>query len=76
MYSSDLFLASNGKLVYYNSQTANTPYKAGMTQATEGVAITMGDWGSFLTVLAIPKGGQKLYIYCRSSGSTFDWKEV
>ena len=30
-----------GRLLYYDANSANTPYKAGITQASEGVAITV-----------------------------------
>ena len=77
LYSSDLLnTQGGGRLLYYDANTANTPYKAGVTQASEGVAITVGDWGSFITSLAIPKGGATLYLYSRSNGVTTDWKAI
>lgn len=77
LYSSDLFIAQGGgRLLYYDSETANTPYKSGITQATEGVAITVGDWGNYLTTIAIPKGGSTMYIYSRNNGITNDWRAV
>lgn len=77
LYSSDLLnTQGGGRLLYYDANTANTPYKAGVTQASEGVAITVGDLGSFITSLAIPKGGATLYLYSRSNGVTTDWKAI
>lgn len=74
-YSMDLFnVQSGGRLLYYDANTKNTPYKAGITQASEGVAITVGDWGNFITSLAIPKGDSRLYIYSRANSIITDWK--
>ncbi|WP_243176334.1 hypothetical protein [Enterocloster alcoholdehydrogenati] len=74
-YSMDLFnIQSGGRLLYYDANTKNTPYKAGITQASEGVAITVGDWGNFITSLAIPKGDSRLYIYSRANSIITDWK--
>ena len=74
-YSMDLFnVQSGGRLLYYDTNTKNTPYKAGITQASEGVAITVGDWGNFITSLAIPKGDSRLYIYSRANSIITDWK--
>ena len=72
-YSMDLFnVQSGGRLLYYDANTKNTPYKAGITQASEGVAITVGDWGNFITSLAIPKGDSRLYIYSRANSIITD----
>lgn len=76
-YSSDILEAhGGGRLLYYDANSANTPYKAGITQASEGVAITVGDWSNFITSLAIPKGGTTLYLYSRSNGIVTDWKAI
>ena len=76
-YSSDILEAQGGgRLLYYDANSANTPYKAGITQASEGVAITVGDWSNFITSLAIPKGGTTLYLYSRSNGIVTDWKAI
>lgn len=76
-YSSDILEAQGGgRLLYYDANSANTPYKAGITQASEGVAITVGDWPNFITSLAIPKGGTTLYLYSRSNGIVTDWKAI
>jgi len=76
-YSADIFLSQGGgRLLYYDANTANTPFKAGVTQASEGIAITVGDWGNFLTSLAIPKGGSTIFIYSRSNGETNNWKAI
>ena len=76
-YSSDILGAQGGgRLLYYDANSANTPYRAGITQASEGVAITVGDWSNFITSLAIPKGGTTLYLYSRSNGIVTDWKAI
>ena len=76
-YSSDILEAQGGgRLLYYDANTANTPYKAGITQASEGVAITVGNWSNFITSLAIPKGDTTLYLYSKSNGMVTNWKAI
>ena len=76
-YSSDILEAQGGgRLLYYDANSANTPYKAGITQASEGVAITVGNWSNFITSLAIPKGDTTLYLYSKSNGIVTDWKAI
>lgn len=76
-YSSDILEAhGGGRLLYYDANSANTPYKAGITQASEGVAITVGDWSNFITSLAIPKGDTTLYLYSKSNEMVTDWKAI
>lgn len=77
LYSSDILEAQGGgRLLYYDANSANTPYKAGITQASEGVAITVGNWSNFITSLAIPKGDTTLYLYSKSNGIVTDWKAI
>lgn len=76
-YSSDILEAQGGgRLLYYDANSANTPYKAGITQASEGVAITVGNWSNFITSLAIPKGDTTLYLYSKSNGMVTNWKAI
>lgn len=76
-YCADLLIAQGGgRLLYYDANTANTPYKAGVTQLSEGVALTVGDWGYFITSLAIPKGGSHMYIYSKGNGTVSNWKAI
>ena len=72
-YSSDIRKSGRRALDY--DLTPHT-IKAGITQASEGVAITVGDWSNFITSLAIPKGGTTLYLYSRSNGIVTDWKAI
>lgn len=77
LYSSDILEAQGGgRLLYYDANSANTPYKAGITQASEGVAITVGNWSNFITSLAIPKGDTTLYLYSKSNGMVTNWKAI
>lgn len=77
LYSSDILEAQGGgRLLYYDANSANTPYQAGITQASEGVAITVGNWSNFITSLAIPKGDTTLYLYSKSNGIVTNWKAI
>ena len=77
LYSSDILEAQGGgRLLYYDANSANTPYRAGITQASEGVAITVGNWSNFITSLAIPKGDTTLYLYSKSNGMVTNWKAI
>lgn len=76
-YSADILGAQGGgRLLYYDANSANTPYRAGITQASEGVAITVGNWSNFITSLAIPKGDTTLYLYSKSNGIVTNWKAI
>ena len=75
--SSDLLNEqAGGRLLYYDVNTKNTPYTAGLTGATEGAAITVGRWDSHITCLAIPKGDNKIYLYSKYPNETHEWHSI
>lgn len=76
IYTSDLFAENtSGKFVWYNGATANTPYKAGLTSATEGVCLKMGDSAGYLSIFAFAKGDASIFTYVKVPGSTAVWKK-
>ena len=76
-YSDDIFNSQpGGRLLYYDGNTKNTPYKAGLTGASEGIAITVGDWGTYLTSFVIPKGANYIYIYSKYNNTINNWRAL
>lgn len=58
IYSSDLFGTYDlPTFVIWDSNTANCPYKSGLTQGQEGFAIVYGTKTGWHTVIAFQKGG-------------------
>ena len=64
------------KLVYWDASTLNTPYKAGKTTNTQGMALVVGGTGSYRTVLAIVKGIADMFIHAKSENVTIDWTAI
>lgn len=62
------------RLAYYSDTTENTPYKAGISQATQGALIIVGDPKTYMTVIAIPKGDTRLFVYAKAGDYTTPWK--
>ncbi|WP_313339824.1 hypothetical protein [Lacrimispora sp.] len=76
-YSADLMATQTTcALLYWNGNTANTPFKAGITSGAEGMALVTGAFGQFQTVLAIPKGGTTIYVHATVSGVPTGWKAL
>lgn len=61
--------------VRWDANTLNTPYKAGLTQTTEGFAICVGNYSTYQTIIAWCVGSSKMYAFCVSNGDVFTWKE-
>ena len=64
-------------LVEWDSNTSNTPYKAGLTTGAEGFAIVHGEYSGWHTVVAWQKGGTspKMWVHHVNQGTNFGWKE-
>lgn len=77
VYSSDLLDGNTtGAFIWYNSTTANTPYKAGLTSATEGVCLKMGDLTGYLSIYAFVKGGSEIFVYVKNPTTAGKWKKM
>lgn len=77
-FSSDLFSESaNGVFVYFNATSQNTPYTAGLTESTEGIALITGNYDSFFSILAIAKSAPNpIFVYSKAGETIYGWKNV
>lgn len=80
IYSSDLFgKYDSPTFVIWDSNTANCPYKAGLTQGQEGFAIVYGDKSGWHTTLAWQKGGLMSssvgWIHFFNGGTKIGWSK-
>ena len=57
----------------WDSNTNNTPYKAGLTPSTLGFAICYGNYKEFQTIMALALGTQDIYIHTSSNGVASGW---
>lgn len=80
IYSSDLFgKYDSPTFVIWDSNTANCPYKVGLTQGQEGFAIVYGDKSGWHTTLAWQKGGLMSssvgWIHFFNGGTKIGWSK-
>ena len=80
IYSSDLFgKYDSPTFVIWDSNTANCPYKVGLTQGQEGFAIVYGDKSGWHTTLAWQKGGLMSssggWIHFFNDGTKIGWSK-
>lgn len=77
VYSSDLLDGNTtGAFIWYNGATTNTPYKAGLTSATEGVCLKMEDLTGYLSIYAFVKGGSEIFVYVKNPTTAGKWKKM
>lgn len=77
VYSSDLLDGNTtGAFIWYNGATANTPYKAGLTSATEGVCLKMEDLTGYLSIYTFVKGGSEIFVYVKNPTTAGKWKKM
>lgn len=73
-YSNDLFNTQNrAGLVYFDSNTKNTPAKAGLTPSMEGIGLVSGVWAFWQVAIAIPRGETAIYITATNNGVSTGW---
>ena len=75
-YASDIFVKTNGLFVYYDANTKNSPYKAGATQASEGLCLITGDPDTYFSAFSFDKGGDCICIYVKSPGGVTNWRRL
>lgn len=75
-YASDIFVKTNGLFVYYNANTKNSPYKAGTTQAAEGLCLVTGDPDAYFSAFSFDKGGEHICVYSKTPAGTTNWKQL
>lgn len=77
VYSSDLLDGNTtGAFIWYNGATANTPYKAGLTSATEGVCLKMEDLTGYLSIYAFVKGDSEIFVYAKNPTTVGKWEKM
>ena len=73
-YTNDLFYDRNEPaFVSWNSDTLNTPLKAGLTDCQEGFAFCYGNWNSYMTVIAFAKNSNKMWAWGKASGNWVEY---
>ncbi len=75
-YSSDLMDDAPGTLLYWNGNTHNTPFKAGLTLSSEGMALVKGSFSGWQTVFAIPIGDTRIFLHSTNAGEPTGWKSI
>lgn len=65
-----------GAVLSWNGNTYNTPFKAGITLASEGIALVSGDYNYWQVVLAIPRGETRIFLHSTNSGIPTGWKYI
>ena len=76
-YTSDLMVPQpSGAVLAWNGNTHNTPFKAGLTLSSEGIALVTGDYSFWQVVLAVPRGETKIYLHSTNAGIPTGWKSV
>ncbi|KEZ91082.1 hypothetical protein [Lacrimispora celerecrescens] len=76
-YTSDLMVPQPfGAVLAWNGNTYNTPYKAGLTLSSEGIALVTGDYSFWQVVLAVPRGDTRIFLHSTNAGIPTGWKSV
>ena len=53
------------KIMYYDKDTANTPYKAGLSTSEAGICLLMHST-NYMLAFCISLGNQELFNYCKN----------
>lgn len=73
-YSADLMSDRNvPAFVRWDSETLNTPYKAGLTTATSGFAFVYGQYTGWQTVVAFTTGLEMAFVHTTGNGVPSEW---
>ena len=73
MYTNDIFITTDRPtFVYWNGNTKNTPFKAGLTTCQEGFAFSYGAWTDYMTVVCFVKNDSTMWIWSKGRN---DWVE-
>lgn len=59
--------------VRWDSETLNTPYKAGLTTATSGFAFVFGQYSGWQTVVAFTTGLEMAFVHTTGNGVPSGW---
>lgn len=73
VYTDDIFITTERPtFVYWNGNTKNTPFKAGLTTCQEGFAFSYGAWADYMTVVCFVKNDSTMWIWSKGRN---DWVE-
>lgn len=73
VYTDDIFITTERPtFVYWNGNTKNTPFKAGLTTCQEGFAFRYGAWADYMTVVCFVKNDSTMWIWSKGRN---DWVE-
>lgn len=73
-YSNNLMTEYNvPAFVRWDSETLNTPYKAGLTTATSGFAFVYGQYTGWQTVVAFTTGLEMAFVHTTGNGVPSGW---
>ena len=61
------------RIVQCDTNTLNTPFKAGLTNGASGTAFICMSSSSFGTILYIVSGSDKMFMLCKTNGTWGSW---
>lgn len=77
IYSTDLMSAyDNPTFVRWDKNTANTPYKAGLTMNQVGFAFCHGRYSGWQTIVAFSEGSKETFFHYCISGVPSNWLTI
>lgn len=77
IYSTDLMSAyDNPTFVRWDENTANTPYKAGLTMNQVGFAFCHGRYSGWQTIVAFSEGSKETFFHYCISGVPSSWLTI
>ena len=77
IYSTDLMSAyDNPTFVRWDENTANTPYKAGLTMNQVGFAFCHGRYSGWQTIVAFSEGSKETFFHYCISGVPSNWLTI
>lgn len=74
MYTDDIFITADiPTFVYWNGNTRNTPFKAGLTECQEGFAFRYGTWADYMTVVCFVKNDSTMWIWSKGRNAWVEY---
>lgn len=74
VYTDDIFITADlPTFVYWNGNTRNTPFKAGLTECQEGFAFRYGAWADYMTVVCFVKNDSTMWIWSKSRNAWVEY---
>lgn len=74
VYTDDIFITTERPtFVYWNGNTKNTPFKAGLTICQEGFAFSYGAWADYMTVVCFVKNDSTMWIWSKGRNAWVEY---